>query len=252
MDWYVRYPALYRLDTGHLSLAEHGAYNLLIDWYMENRRPPPDNDRALAKIVGVGLDEWQSVGENVRTFFKSRGGMLHHKRCDHELDEQDRRSKIRSELGKKGAEARHNKLNGSHSPGMPRAQPEHAGGITMPVAEPELRGATGQDKTGQERDAHRGDARLDPDIVAEFETTFWPNCWVKSGKKPALKAFVKARKRAPLEVIMAGVFRYKKILDGPDPPKPKWPQGWLNDDRWTDQALELREPPTARHGQAGL
>ena len=102
-DWYPRYPTLYRADTYHLSLAEHGAYCLLIDEYMTARRPLPDNDAALARIVGVSADEWAVVSGNVRPFFQSSEGLLSHKRCDIELDDQDKRQNMRSKAGMKAA-----------------------------------------------------------------------------------------------------------------------------------------------------
>jgi uncharacterized protein YdaU (DUF1376 family) len=111
MDWYPFYPALYEADTMHLTLAEDGAYRRLIDWYMQKRRPLPDNDQALAAITRVGLDEWLAVAEKVRAFFKRRDGLLYQKRCDAELDRQDGFAKRHSEISKKGAAARWNKNN---------------------------------------------------------------------------------------------------------------------------------------------
>lgn len=35
MDWYPRYPAHYDRDTLGLSLAEHGAYSKLLDFYYQ-------------------------------------------------------------------------------------------------------------------------------------------------------------------------------------------------------------------------
>jgi len=106
MDWYPRYPELYAADTLHLSAEQDGIYGRLIDWYMINRRPPPDNDQALAAIARIGLDQWLANATVIRAFFKRRNGHLHLKRCDIELDRQDRRLSTFSEKGKKGAEMR--------------------------------------------------------------------------------------------------------------------------------------------------
>ena len=102
-DWYPWYPVLYKADTLGLTLAEDGAYRRLIDEYMSTRRPLPDSDVCLARVVGVSTDEWMAVAANVRQFFCARKGTLIHKRCSQELDEQDRRQKHKSEIGKKGA-----------------------------------------------------------------------------------------------------------------------------------------------------
>lgn len=75
----------------------------------------------------------------------------------------------------------------------------------------------------------------DAEFGREFEDTFWPAYPIKQGKQPALNAFVKARRKTGLDVIMAGLARYKESLKRPNPPSTKYAQGWLNDQRWNDQ-----------------
>lgn len=86
MDWFPKHPTDYRNGTWHLTLSEHGAYNLLIDHYMLYESPLPNNDIALAGILGVPLDEWNLVRENVLKLFKISGSKLRHNRCDDELE----------------------------------------------------------------------------------------------------------------------------------------------------------------------
>lgn len=107
MDWYPWYPQLFHMDTLHLSLAQECIYRRLIDWYMTNRHPIPNKDQAIAAIARIGLNEWLENASEVRKFFQTRGGHLHLKRCDEQLDAQDKRAKRRSEVAKKGAQARH-------------------------------------------------------------------------------------------------------------------------------------------------
>lgn len=85
MDWFPKHPTDYRNDTWGLTLAEHGAYNLLIDHYMVYEAPLPNDDIALAGILGVPVDEWKKVKKNVLTHFTIRGKKIHHKRCENEL-----------------------------------------------------------------------------------------------------------------------------------------------------------------------
>lgn len=110
-DYYRFFPDLYEVDTAHLTLAEHGAYRKLIDKYMKARGPLPDNDRALASLIGCMLDEWLAVAPAVRPMFRIVNGKLFHKRCDAELDWQDSRTRIRQEISAKGVEARRKKSN---------------------------------------------------------------------------------------------------------------------------------------------
>lgn len=112
MDWYPWYFTLYQQDTMHLDPYQDGCYRRLIDHYMITRAPLPDNDSALARIIGVSLSDWLGLGQAiVRPFFRPQNGLLFHKRCDKILLEQDERSKKLSESGKRGAEKRHNKIN---------------------------------------------------------------------------------------------------------------------------------------------
>jgi uncharacterized protein YdaU (DUF1376 family) len=119
MDYYRFFPVLYQADTLHLTLAQDGAYRRLIDHYMTSRQPLPDNDAALARIVGCALSEWAEIAPSIRPFFRPRNGTLSHKRCDAELGWQDNRKKIRSEIAQKGVEARRNKINDLPTVGQP-------------------------------------------------------------------------------------------------------------------------------------
>ena len=106
MDWYRWHPELYEADTLHLSLAEDGAYRRLIDAYMRLRVPLPDDDRQLARLIGVGLGEWTELAPVLRAFFRQARGTLRHKRCDIELDRQDKDATKRSEKASHAAASR--------------------------------------------------------------------------------------------------------------------------------------------------
>lgn len=77
-------------------------------------------------------------------------------------------------------------------------------------------------------------------LALEFDETFWPAYPLKRGKADALKAFLAARKRASLEIIMAGVRRYAAERAGEDSKFTKHAQGWLSGDHWTDEPAPLR------------
>jgi hypothetical protein len=75
----------------------------------------------------------------------------------------------------------------------------------------------------------------------EFEETFWPAYPHRVGKADARGKFAVARRKAPLETIMAGLGRYASKTD--DRP---WcnPATWLHQERWTDEVAT----PIARAG----
>ena len=136
MEWYPWYPQLYQQKTLSLTLAEDAAYRRLLDAYMTSRQPLPDDDSALARLIGIGVDEWRAIAPKVREYFKAKSGKLWNQRCDTELLRQDRRTKKHSEISKKGAAARWNKNKDLHADGKPTALPS--------VSRTD---ATGQDKT---------------------------------------------------------------------------------------------------------
>lgn len=75
----------------------------------------------------------------------------------------------------------------------------------------------------------------------EFHDNFWPKYPNKVGKPDAERAFAKARRRASLDAILAGLDAYVHKTD--DRP---WcnPATWLNQDRWNDQPAVV--VPTSR------
>nr|WP_246739749.1 hypothetical protein [Martelella sp. HB161492] len=76
-------------------------------------------------------------------------------------------------------------------------------------------------------------------LSAEFDDRFWPAYPQKVAKPAALKAFMRARTRADLEAILAGLNRYVAKRD--DRP---WcnPATWLNQDRWNDAPVSAPQP----------
>jgi uncharacterized protein YdaU (DUF1376 family) len=147
MDWYAWYPELFEADTLHLTTLEVGAYKLLLDRYMRSRMPLQDNDRALATITRLPLEEWKGIAANIRPFFKAKAGRLHNKRCDIELQEQDARHTKRHDIAKAAAKARWEKQH-EHGPSIPDAMHEASPGC-ISNASSMLGDATGQDKTEQ-------------------------------------------------------------------------------------------------------
>lgn len=112
MDWYPFYFTLYEQDTMHLNPYQDGCYRRLIDHYMKTRMALPDNDAALARIIGDSEANWVANGVAiVRPFFTAKNGRLYLKRCEDILQYQDKKTTKLSESGKKGAEKRWNKIN---------------------------------------------------------------------------------------------------------------------------------------------
>ena len=71
--WYARHPDEYRRATAHLSLEEHGALTLLLDYAWEHHGFIPDDPRALMEILNVSPYRFKKVFRVVSKFFHSTG-----------------------------------------------------------------------------------------------------------------------------------------------------------------------------------
>lgn len=105
MNWYARYAGDYMQDTAHLSLAEHGAYTMMLDHYYGSEKPLPDDDTALYRICrAFSEDEQAAVLSVADQFFPvCDDGKRHNKRADKELDKRQAISQKRKMAGAKGA-----------------------------------------------------------------------------------------------------------------------------------------------------
>lgn len=72
---------------------------------------------------------------------------------------------------------------------------------------------------------------------------FWKVYPKKVGKPAAKRAWAKAVKKSPAETIIARARRYGEVAD---PQFTKHPQGWLNDERWNDDALRPASRPVMK------
>lgn len=107
-SYYCKFPGDYMRDTRHLSLMEHGAYNLLLDAYYSNGRPLPASIDALVRIVGAqGAAERKAV-EAVADEFMPVGadGFRHQKKADRELLRRDEFAADQARKGRLSGEAR--------------------------------------------------------------------------------------------------------------------------------------------------
>ncbi len=104
--YYSWFPTIYQRDTQDMSLAEDGAYRRLIDHYMLTRAPlPGENDRAMSRILGIGVDEWQAIKPALITHFKPSGnpvGLWVHDFCEEQLGKQVERLERNRRNGKGG------------------------------------------------------------------------------------------------------------------------------------------------------
>jgi len=116
-NWMPLYIGDYLRDTTRLTVAEHGAYLLLIMDYWVNG-PPPDDDRELARISRTPLNVWRRYrrGQLIK-MFTCEGGTWIHKRVEIERERARQFNEKKRNGGRASVSSRRAK-KGS-------AQPEH-------------------------------------------------------------------------------------------------------------------------------
>ncbi len=103
MNFYRRFIGDYSRDTGHLSLAHHGAYTLLLDAYYATEKPLPIDYVALYRIARAhGPAEQRAVREVADEFFPVSDGARRNKRADRQLPDEQARIQTARENGSKG------------------------------------------------------------------------------------------------------------------------------------------------------
>lgn len=86
MNFYKRHLGDYAKDTRHLSLAEHGAYCLLLDYYYSTERPLPDG--RCERIANAYADDERKAVQNVlAAFFTMTPEGWRNQRADAEIAE---------------------------------------------------------------------------------------------------------------------------------------------------------------------
>lgn len=117
MNWYPRYFGDYMKKTSHLSLAEHGAYVVLLDHYYGTEQPLQADVTALIRVCRAFEQAEQKAVESVCNQFFPIGpdGLRHNKRADAEIAKGRAISGERSSAGTKGAKARKQKYEEEQS-----------------------------------------------------------------------------------------------------------------------------------------
>jgi uncharacterized protein YdaU (DUF1376 family) len=91
MNYYKRHLGDYAKDTRHLTLLEHGAYCLLLDYYYSTEKPIPD-DRC-ERIAGARTEaEIAAVRSVLKEFFIKDGDVWRSKKADEVIAESTSKS----------------------------------------------------------------------------------------------------------------------------------------------------------------
>lgn len=87
MIYYRRYSGDYLRDTARLTLTEHGAYTLLLDYYYSAEQPLPlEHDELYLMVRAMRPEDRKAVDKVLRTFFEKQADGYHQKRVEHEIE----------------------------------------------------------------------------------------------------------------------------------------------------------------------
>lgn len=108
MNYWERYGGDYSRDTAHLSLAEHGAYSLLLDAYYAMEKPFGADYGPLYRLCrAMSKPEQAAVRAVADEFFPiTEDGLRHQQRADREIAKAMRRINTSRDNGAKGGRKR--------------------------------------------------------------------------------------------------------------------------------------------------
>lgn len=203
-------------DTGHLSLAEHGAYGMLLDHYYSSMRPLPASLDALCRLCRAMSKPEQAAVKSVAEQFFPIGddGLRHNHRADIEITKWLERAEQNRERGKLGGRPKAN----------PTGNPEKTQTVSETVSETEPR-AKAKPETRNQKPEYRDEVERflpvetsqgllaqpgggEPDGFAAFRAAY-PRRSGSHRWQDALNHYrARLREGATHEEILAGANRY--------------------------------------------
>jgi uncharacterized protein YdaU (DUF1376 family) len=146
MNFVKLYIGDYQRDTGHLSIAEHGAYLLMLQHFYATERPLPTG-KALHRLLRAETKvDRDAIDAVVRQFWSEGDGGLVNKRAQLEIQRADHQRTVNREVGKLGGRPRKTEsVSESVSSSPPDAEP-----IENPSQTPDTRHQT-PDKGKEQR-----------------------------------------------------------------------------------------------------
>lgn len=230
MNFYKRFMGDYIKDTAHLSMAEHGAYTLLLDHYYATEQPLPDDYMALYRICrAFDKAEQRAVRSVADAYFPLVDGVRRNRRADIQLLDDSARIETARVNGKKGGRPR--KETQSDNEYEPSENPV---GFDL-----DTQWGTQQEPNQKAHHSHshikEKNTSADASLAARFDE-FWEN-WPGSQRKVAKAECQKRWKARRLDSVADQILGHvvamrqtKQWQDGFEPA----PLTYLNQKRWED------------------
>lgn len=107
MNYYERNMGNYAKKTMHLSMLEHGAYNLLLDRYYVTEKGI-EQDEVYRYALAREKRDRDAVDKVLKEFFELENGRWVHVRCEEEIAKVRTKAQIARENGKNGGRPKNN------------------------------------------------------------------------------------------------------------------------------------------------
>jgi len=224
MPWVRFFPSDWLGGTRGMSAVETGIYITLIATMYERGEPIVEDHARLARLCGASNSAFRKALDTLideGKITRIEAGLWNDR-----VEKEQVYLSEKSEVGSRAANARwskkHNKNNIASD--ADALQTQCQGNANQ---KPDTRYIS--------TDVDIKEART-RDFTSEFESHFWPIYPNKVGKPVARTAFIKARAKADLETIMAGLRAYVSKTDDR-----AWcnPSTWLNQERWADAPAQV-------------
>jgi uncharacterized protein YdaU (DUF1376 family) len=224
VNFFKLYIGDYQRDTAALSLAEHGAYLLMLQHYYATERPLPTGRELYRLMRAETRLEREAVDSVARRFWRVTDDGLVNERADVELRKAEHQRTVNREIGKRGGRP---KKTESVSESVSESEPKH-----NPNQTPDYNSPPPSLRSGAPPREARG-SRLPPD-------------WTPSADGWAFACRAIGTTRAPQE--LAKFADYWAAKSGAGGRALDWEAVWRN---WVRKAVEYAESRGTGSGGSG-
>lgn len=221
MNFYKRFIGDIQAKTGHLSCAEMGVYDRLLDHYYSTEQPLPGDIDACCRIArAMTREERKAVDCVLQQFFSLGGGAYTQRKADEMIAEAQPKIEAARTNGKRGGRPRKNQ-------GQTEQKPN---GFTEETqGEPEAKASQSQKEIQRPPTPSKGE---DPPGFLEFWAT-WPTTERKVARKQCAEKWRRNGLGAKTDLIVAHVQAMKQTRQWSDGYEPA-PLTYINGERWND------------------
>ena len=117
MNFYKHYIGDYQRDTGHLSLAEHGAYRLMLDIFYATGKPLPAGKKVLYRLLRAAAPaERKAIDAVLAQFWETTPEGLVNRRAAAEIEKADRQAEVNRQIAIERERRKRQRLEETFSP----------------------------------------------------------------------------------------------------------------------------------------